>query len=68
VFDNKQFSDIVEGTPQSGAISPVLANIALHGARRKTYGICPNLGSEKFQGKSEKLANEMQKSQPNTLC
>ncbi|MDE5101243.1 MAG: reverse transcriptase domain-containing protein, partial [Trichodesmium sp. St16_bin4-tuft] len=31
VFDNKQFSDTVEGTPQGGVISPYRANIALHG-------------------------------------
>ncbi|MDE5102105.1 MAG: group II intron reverse transcriptase/maturase, partial [Trichodesmium sp. St19_bin2] len=31
VFDNKQFSGTVEGTPQGGVISPYRANIALHG-------------------------------------
>ncbi|OZH54538.1 hypothetical protein AFK68_10295, partial [Hydrocoleum sp. CS-953] len=31
VFDNKQFSNTVEGTPQGGVISALLANIALHG-------------------------------------
>ncbi|WP_293166964.1 group II intron maturase-specific domain-containing protein, partial [Okeania sp. SIO2C9] len=31
VFDNNQFLESVEGTPQSGVISPLLANIALHG-------------------------------------
>ncbi|MDT9338210.1 reverse transcriptase domain-containing protein, partial [Trichodesmium erythraeum 21-75] len=31
VFDNEKFSNTVEGTPQGGVISPLLANIALHG-------------------------------------
>ncbi|NEQ37360.1 MAG: group II intron reverse transcriptase/maturase [Okeania sp. SIO3I5] len=34
VFDNKQFSNTVEGTPQGGVISPLLANIALHGMEK----------------------------------
>jgi RNA-directed DNA polymerase len=31
VIDDKQFQGTVEGTPQGGVISPLLANIALHG-------------------------------------
>ncbi len=31
VMDNEQFQETVEGTPQGGVISPLLANIALHG-------------------------------------
>jgi RNA-directed DNA polymerase len=31
VMDDEQFQETVEGTPQSGVISPLLANIALHG-------------------------------------
>lgn len=31
VMDNGKFSDSEEGTPQGGVISPLLANIALHG-------------------------------------
>ena len=34
VFDNKQFSNTMEGTPQGGVISPLLANIALHGMEK----------------------------------
>ncbi|MGK7921302.1 MAG: group II intron reverse transcriptase/maturase [Trichodesmium sp.] len=35
VFDNKQLSNTVEGTPQGGVISPLLANIALHGMEER---------------------------------
>ncbi len=31
VMDSEQFQETVEGTPQGGVISPLLANIALHG-------------------------------------
>ena len=34
VFDNKQFSDTLEGTPQGGVISTLLVNIALHGMEK----------------------------------
>ena len=42
VFDNKQFSNTVEGTPQGGVISPLLANIALHGERKMPTRLCRN--------------------------
>ncbi|NEQ73090.1 MAG: group II intron reverse transcriptase/maturase [Okeania sp. SIO2C9] len=34
VFDNNQFLDTTEGTPQGGVISPLLSNIALHGMEK----------------------------------
>ena len=35
VIDGKQFSETSEGTPQGGVISPLLANIALHGLENR---------------------------------
>lgn len=36
VLDNETFAETELGTPQRGVISPLLANIALHGMERKT--------------------------------
>lgn len=35
VMDNHQFQETSEGTPQGGVISPLLANIALHGMEER---------------------------------
>nr|MDZ8286661.1 group II intron reverse transcriptase/maturase [Nostoc sp. ChiSLP01] len=35
VMDEKQFQETSEGTPQGGVISPLLANIALHGMEER---------------------------------
>ncbi len=53
VFDNKQLSNTVEGTPQGGVISPLLANIALHGMEErlmefaKTIDLKDNRGNQR---------------------
>ncbi|WP_287242410.1 MULTISPECIES: group II intron reverse transcriptase/maturase [unclassified Okeania] len=43
VFDNKQFLKSVEGTPQGGVISPLLANIALHGLEERVMEFAEKL-------------------------
>ncbi|NEQ40050.1 MAG: group II intron reverse transcriptase/maturase [Okeania sp. SIO3I5] len=50
VFDNKQFSSTVEGTPQSGVISPLLANIALHGMEERLMEFAEKLPLEYTSG------------------
>ncbi|GGA14520.1 group II intron reverse transcriptase/maturase [Okeania sp. KiyG1] len=51
VLDNNQFLESVEGTPQGGVISPLLANIALHGMEE-----CLNKFAESLPGR--KRANK----------
>ncbi|NEO54768.1 MAG: group II intron reverse transcriptase/maturase [Okeania sp. SIO3B5] len=48
VFDNNQFLNIEEGTPQGGVISPLLANIALHGMEE-----CLNKFAETLPGRKQ---------------
>ena len=43
VMDNGQFQETSEGTPQGGVISPLLANIALHGMEERVKQIAETL-------------------------
>lgn len=51
VIDDKQFFRTTEGTPQSGSISPLLANIALHGMEKLLDNHVENIP---FQGLSRR--------------
>ncbi len=52
MFDNKQISNTVEGTPQGGVISPLLANIALHGMEDRLMKFVEELPLKYPNGKS----------------
>ncbi|MHC5779675.1 reverse transcriptase/maturase family protein [Nostoc sp.] len=47
VFDNHQWSPTEEGTPQGGVISPLLANIALHGMEEEINKVADSLPGNK---------------------
>ncbi len=51
VFENNQFLESVEGTPQGGVISPLLANIALHGMEERLMEFAEKLPIRHSNGK-----------------
>ena len=53
VMDGKQLFPTSEGTPQGGVISPLLANIALHGMEERIKQYAETLPTRKKHGKRE---------------
>jgi RNA-directed DNA polymerase len=51
VMDKKQFQETSEGTPQGGVISPLLANIALHGMEERIKQYAETLKGAKRDNK-----------------
>nr|WP_293143517.1 group II intron reverse transcriptase/maturase [Okeania sp. SIO3I5] len=51
VFDNNQFLESMEGTPHSRVISPLLANIALHGMEERLNEVAKTLNMKNKHGR-----------------
>jgi RNA-directed DNA polymerase len=51
VMDKRQFQQTSEGTPQGGVISPLLANIALHGMEERVKQYAETLKGNKSKNK-----------------
>ncbi|MEH2431784.1 MAG: reverse transcriptase domain-containing protein [Nostoc sp.] len=51
VMDNMQFQETSEGTPQGGVISPLLANIALHGMEERIKDLAETFDLKRSDGK-----------------
>ncbi len=53
VMDDKQLFPTSEGTPQGGVISPLLANIALHGMEERIKQYAETLKGRKFKNRQQ---------------
>jgi RNA-directed DNA polymerase len=53
VMDNMQYLETSKGTPQGGVISPLLANIALHGMENRIKQYADTLPTRSGQGKRD---------------
>ena len=58
VMDGKEFSNTSEGTPQGGVISPLLANIALHGMENEIKSIAGSFDMKRTNGKQLALRDK----------
>ena len=59
VLDNNQFLKSVEGTPQGGVISPLLANIALHGMEKRLSEFAKTIDLKDKKGNQKSWQNKI---------